>query len=119
MNILQIPEEDESIALQRFLNLFAYVARNSIIYNQLITIDGKEYGTYTNNGAVYFIHCDESSGINMEWELVVPRSWHDNPEYDAYRSIEIDEHQFVSDFHEFIDDYVERAESIDTQNDIL
>lgn len=104
MNILQIPEEDESIALQRFLNIAWYTGRTGSHY---IRIGSCEYGTYPRDGAVYFTYEDSSTGTRDVWELVVPQAWHDKSEYDEYRAVEVGEAQFISDFHEFIEDYAE------------
>lgn len=104
MNILTIPEQDEVVALQRFLNIACYIGQNGSRY---LLIGDKEYGAFPKDDGVFLTYEDHSTKQRDVWELVAPTSWYGSGELDELRSVVIDEKQFVSDFHEFIEDYRE------------
>lgn len=102
MNILQIPDGEEIIALQRFLNLIAFNNKKAI------QIGDKNYNVTVFRDSVYFVCKDTKESTGMAWELVIPQVWHDQLEYDEIRSFPMsDERQFVADFFDFIEDYQE------------
>lgn len=104
MNILTIPEQDEAIALQRFLNIANYIGQNGSRY---LVISHREYGAVPQDDCVFITHEDFKTKRRDVWELVVPTSWYGSGELDDIKGVVIDEKQFVSDFHEFIEDYRE------------
>jgi hypothetical protein len=103
MNVLVVPSEHESFALQRFLNLA--VTSSSMHHYKLI--GDVEYGAFPNDGAVYLTYDKKGSKQRDVWELIVPQAWHDKPEYDEYRGVMLTDEQFVYEFHDFIEDFRE------------
>ena len=104
MSILTIPESDEAIALQRFLNIANYIGKNGTRY---LVIGHREYGAVPKDDCVFITYEDFKTRQRDVWELVVPTSWYGSNELDEIKGIVIDEKTFLSDFHEFIDDYRE------------
>lgn len=104
MNILTIPEQDEAIALQRFLNIANYIGQEGSRY---LSIGYRKYGAVPQAGCVFITYEDFKTTQRDVWELVVPNSWFESNELDDIKSVVIDEKQFVSDFHEFIENYTE------------